>query len=501
MPQAPFLHADGRIWTAGALGERIDACVRALLRSNVSRGDAVALMLGNSADFVACFFAIARVGAIAVTVNTAMRGEALAYILDHCDARMLVVETELAEEAHRAATTSSRLETILVRGGSRATSLEAHLESGPPALPEAARRDPGDVAAILYTSGTTGRPKGVMCTDHGYVRASSRFADALRLDGGDVLQTCLPLFHINAQQLSLCGALVAGAQLAVEPRFSASGFWDSVSRHEVTSFNLIGAMLGILAGQAPRPEERSHHVRVACVAPVPAELHQPCEERFGIRLLDGYGLTETTPGITINPYATPRAGSCGTAAPYVELRIADETGSPRPPGEYGEIQARALEPYVFMSGYYKDPDATAEAFRDGWFRTGDRGWLDDDGYVFFVDRLKDVIRRRGENISAVEIERTVLEHVGVREAAAVGVPSDIPGGEEDVALYVIPAAAPWPDPAELIRHCADRLPTFMVPRYVCVREELPRTETQRVRKAALRDERLAGCFDALGQSR
>jgi crotonobetaine/carnitine-CoA ligase len=256
-------------------------------------------------------------------------------------------------------------------------------------------------------------------------------------------------------------------------------------------------MLGILHGRDPSPSERDHRARVACVAPTPAAIHRDCEERFGVTLLDGYGLTETTPGNTYNPYGRAREGSCGKPAPYLELRIADEQGRALPAGERGEILLRAREPAIFMAGYYKDPEATARAFRDGWFRTGDRGWLDEDGYLYFVDRLKDVIRRRGENIAAAEIESAALRYEAVAEAAAVAVPSSIVGGEDDVALFVTLRPGATATPEAIVAACAERLASFMVPRYVGILDAFPRTETQRIRKVELRERGVAGCWDGV----
>jgi crotonobetaine/carnitine-CoA ligase len=461
----------------------------------VGRGDKVAFLLDNSADFVALFFAVARLGAVAVTVNTALHGERLAYVLRHSDARLLAVEASLLEPALAATASCQGLESVWVRGdGASLPSLDSVARTGqaPPA-PVTRRR--GEVAAILYTSGTTGQPKGVMLTDHGYERSARWFVDSLRLSREDVLQTCLPLFHVNAQHLSLCGALTAGAKLVLDARFSASRFWESICAHRVTSFNLIGALLGILHSRKPSMAERDHRARVACVAPTPAAIHRECEERFGVMLLDGYGLTETTPGNTYNPYGQAREGSCGKPAPYLDLRVADEQGGELPPGERGEIMLRAREPAIFMAGYYKDPEATARAFRDGWFRTGDRGWLDEDGYLYFVDRLKDVIRRKGENISAAEIESAALCHEAVAEAAAVAAPSSIVGGEDEVALFVTLRPGATATPEAIVAACAARLASFMVPRYVGILDAFPRTETQRIRKVELRERGVADCWD------
>lgn len=496
-PDQPVLYADGLEWTADALGRRADACAAALAVAGVGRGDHVAFLLDNSADFVAAFFAVARLGAVAVTLNTALREDSLRYILPHCDAKVLLIEPELVRRAAEIVPDCGRLETLLVRGGSLDAAIEAQRGAAPPPV---VRRDPAETAGILYTSGTTGLPKGVMLTDRGYEVASARFVDVLRLGPEDVIQTCLPLFHVNAQQLSLCGALACGAKLVLDRRFSASGFWESIGAHGVTSFNLIGAMLGILHAQEPTPREHEHAARVACVAPVPAAIHTECEERFGLVLLDGYGLTETTPGITYNPYGQARPGSCGKPAPYVDLRIAGPEGEALPPGERGEILVRALEPNIMMAGYYKDPAATAKAVDGGWFHTGDRGFLDEDGYLYFVDRIKDVIRRRGENISAVEVERAALRHPAVLEAAAVGVSSELAGGEDDVALFVVVRPGEHVDPLAIVAICEERLASFMVPRYVGILDEFPRTETQRVQKFALRERGIEGCFDREGSA-
>lgn len=491
----PFLHADDRWWTAKLLGRRADALAVALADARIERGDKVAFLLENSADFVSLFFAVARLGAVAVTVNIGLQVEGLEYILAHSDARLLVVEESLLDTALTATSSCTALEGVWVRGSAGDLPALAEVANWYVMPPPVVPRRRGDVAAILYTSGTTGLPKGVMLTDYGYERAAGWFVESLRLGADDVLQTCLPLFHVNAQHLSLCGALTAGARLVLDGRFSASRFWDSISEHNVTSFNLIGAMLGILHAQPSRPEERAHRARVACVAPTPAAIHAECEERFGVRLLDGYGLTETTPGMAYNPYGAARRGSCGKPAPYVELRIADEHGRELPPGERGEIVLRPREPDIFTVGYYKDPEATARAFRDGWFRTGDRGYLDEDGYLYFVDRLKDVIRRRGENIAAAVIEHAALAHPAVQEAAAVGVPSDLAGGEDDVALYVTLRPGATVTGEELVAICEERLASFMVPRYVGILQDFPRTETQRIRKVALRERCATDCQD------
>jgi crotonobetaine/carnitine-CoA ligase len=496
-PGSAVLHADERWWTADELGQRMDAAAAAMQAAGIRDGDHVALMLDNSADFVVLFFAVARLGAVAVTVNTGLRGEGLAWVLQHCDARLFVVEQHYARLLEEAAPDEVQVHRVWVRGDAAPTVQLEHVvakHAGSPAPPMYPRA-PDDVAAILYTSGTTGRAKGVMLTDHGYARAAAWFATSFDLDADDVVHTCLPLHHVNAQHLSLCGALLSGARLVLERRFSASSFWATIADRGVTQFNLIGAMLGILHAMPPHPDERRHRARVACVAPTPASIHRDCEERFGVELLDGYGLTETTPGITYNPAGRAREGSCGLPAPHVELAVRAPDGRDMPAGLDGEIVVRERAPAVFMRGYYRDREATAAVLRDGWCWTGDRGSLDEDGFLYFRDRLKDVIRRRGENLSAAEIERAAMQHPDVAEAAVIGVPSDVPGGEEDVALFVIGSGDDGPTPEELVAWCRPRVAEFALPRYVEVIDELPRTDTQRVQKSALRERGVGRAFD------
>jgi carnitine-CoA ligase len=502
-PGVPVVHADGRWWTAGELATRVDAGSAALRAAGIQHGDHVALMLDNSADFMVMFFAIARLGAVAVTVNTGLRGDGLAWVLQHCDARLFVVEGHYVDLLDAALADEVHVHRVWVRSDQPSPRqldqiLSSHLGL---AVPGPYPRAPEDIATILYTSGTTGRAKGVMLTDHGYARAADWFVSSLRLDNDDILHTCLPLHHVNAQHLSMCGALLCGGRLVLERRFSASRFWPSVMEHGVTEFNLVGAMLGILHALPPQPAEHDHQVRVACVAPTPAEIHRECEERFGVMLLDGYGLTETTPGLTYSPYGAARVGSCGLSAPYVDLEIRAADGRQMPTGLDGEIVVREREPGVFMRGYYRDREATSAATRDGWFWTGDRGSLDPDGFLFFRDRLRDVIRRRGENVSPDEVERAALTHPAVRDVAVVGAPSDVPGGEEDVAMFVVCRDGAQVDAEELIEWCRPRVADFMLPRYVEFLDELPRTETLRVQRAALRDLSLAHAFDRSSAAR
>ena len=349
---------------------------------------------------------------------------------------------------------------------------------------------PEEVAAILYTSGTTGPPKGVMLSHRAYLNSARHFAEEMvQATPDDVLYTALPLFHINAQAHTVLAAIHLNATMAIGERFSASGFWDDVRRHGATLFNSLAAMIPILCKQPASPRDRDHRARLTACAATPRDVWLAFERRFGVRIVEGYGLTETAGFCVANPLEATassrgtrprvgvRVGSIGRPMSWIEARV-----------EEREILLRAREPHLFMEGYYRMPEQTAEAMRGGWFHSGDAGRADADGYLYFVDRIKQSIRRRGENISSWEVEKVVNAHPKVLESAAVGHPSDL--GEEDVRIVVVPRPGEAIDPVEIVRWCEERMAYFMVPRYVELRDALPKTATERVEKYRLKQEGL-----------
>jgi crotonobetaine/carnitine-CoA ligase len=313
--------------------------------------------------------------------------------------------------------------------------------------------------------------------------------------GDDVFYTTLPLFHVNAQMLTTMGALVSGRPMVLAPRFSASGFMDDVRAHGATVFNYIGAMLTMIFKQPERADDAENPARLTVGGAAPAELWRAFESRFGLTILELYGLTETATFCLANPSGDIRLGKIGRPVSWSEVRVESKPGVEAPAGTPGEITIRATRPDVLFKGYYKNDEATRAAMEGGWFHSGDRGRQDEDRYFVFLDRLKDAIRRRGENISSYEVERVVNTHPSIAESAAVGVPSDL--GEEEVMIVVVAQAGETVDPAELVAYCADRMAKFMVPRYVLVRDGLPKTATERVQKFKLREEGFAAAWDAL----
>jgi crotonobetaine/carnitine-CoA ligase len=341
---------------------------------------------------------------------------------------------------------------------------------------------PSDTLAILYTSGTTGPPKGVVCPHAQFWWWGQNTGDALGITEGDVLFTCLPLFHTNALN-TVVQALVHGACLVIGDRFSASGFWQTLRDADASVTYILGAMASILAAREPGPLDREHRVRVALSPATSPQLWDVFRDRFGVTIVEGHGMTETN--LAVGPRdGEQRPGWMGRSMPGFQAKVVDAEDVEVAPGVPGELVVRADEPFAFASGYWRLPDATVESWRNLWFHTGDRVVADAAGWFRFLDRLKDVIRRRGENVSAWEVEQVLTAHPDVVAAAAVPVPS--PLGEDDVMAFVV-CSDPAPSPDELTAWADERLPYFAVPRYIDYLAELPLTENGKIRKYVLRE--------------
>jgi len=338
----------------------------------------------------------------------------------------------------------------------------------------------------MYTSGTTGRPKGVVLSRaaqlaHGWFYGK----DFVRLGPGEVAYTCLPLCHVTAMGFSL-GCLLHGAAIAIDRAFNPFRFWNAIRRHEARAFPYLGAMLSMLASRPSRSDDATVPAVRAVGAGAPIGLWEAFERRFGLTLIETYGQSETASLWFMPPRAGSRIGTVGKPAPRFDAFMATDDGSAAPGGVVGEIMLRPHDPLLMTKGYFRDEAATAVTFRDGRYATGDAGSVDADGYYHWEGRLKDFIRRRGENISALEVEREALTHPAVKEAAAVGVPSGL--GEEEVKLCVVLHAGATLAPGDLAAHLRGRLARFMRPRYIEVREDFPRTATQRIQKVRLVEE-------------
>ncbi|TAM98029.1 MAG: ATP-dependent acyl-CoA ligase [Rhizobiaceae bacterium] len=454
-----------------------------LSESGIRVGDRVALMLSNRPEFLDLFFGCAWLGAVAVPINVASRGVQLQHILANSGARLLVIEDALAETLATIDLDALSIEAIWVAGNPE--TIDGPDTRALPRLTEAtqppALLNPGDLAAIIYTSGTTGPSKGVCCPHAQLYWWGRNTAEILGLGEQERLFTSLPLFHVNALN-TVYQALITGSTAIIGKRFSASGLWPALIEHRATVTYLLGAMVPILLARPESPAERGHSVRIGLGPGVPAHFHEPFRQRFGFPLIEGYGSTETN-FVIAGQAGEGVSGGMGRIRPGFEARIVNEHDEEAAFGEAGELVLRACEPFAFSSGYFAMPEKTVEAWRNLWFHTGDRVVGESDGSFRFVDRMKDAIRRRGENISSYEVEQVLLAHPSVGAAAVFPVRSEM--AEDEVMAAIVPAAGAIIDPAELIAFCRPRLSYFAIPRFIEMVEKLPTTENGKVRKYAL----------------
>lgn len=457
----------------------------------VGAGDLVALLLPNCPEMVVSWFGINRAGAVAAPVNTAFRGPALAHALNLTGARVLVVDDSLLDALTSVHDELTTTRTLVVRGDhDGAASLFPQWTVLPYAVlsadgtPPPAAHGELDPALVLFTSGTTGRSKGCLLSHRFAVRQAELLVENFRLRADDVLYCPFPLFHLDASVMTVMPALVLGATAAIGERFSASGFWPEVRAMGATAFDFMGATLTILHKRQSQVDDRDHAVRLAWGVPMP-EFAAEFEERFGVQLVEAYGSTDVGVPIYSDPSLPRRPGSCGRPIASYDVRLVDACDSFVPVGSVGEIVVRPNEPGLISDGYLGMPEASLAARRNLWFHTGDLARQDADGYIYFVGRLSDSIRRRGENISAFEVEEVVSAHPCVLEAAAYGVPSELT--EEDVMVAVVLRPGLAVSPSELVAWCAGRMARHMLPVYVDVVPSLPKTPTEKVEKHVLRE--------------
>lgn len=479
-------------WTYGAFDARVDRVAQGLIALGISKGAKVAIMLPNCAEFLVTWFACARIGAVEVPVNTSLRGQLLKHILNHSDSEVLVAAVEFLDQVRAVAPELTKLRTVVATSDSLCASeglpfrlmpfMDLELDVASPIEREI---DPQDPLAIIFTSGTTGPSKGALLSHNYFWWFGERSCTLRDVAAHERLYTCLPLFHANAQALTAMAALVRANTAIFDTHFTASGFWDRLRMFDATQFNYIGGMIPILMKQAPSSRDQGHRVRLAMGAAAPPEQWREFETRFGVRLLECYGQTEDC-AVTCNPIDDVRIGSIGKAAWGYEMRVFDADDQPVADGTIGEFVIRPTLAGIMMLAYYKMPEETLQVYRNLWFHTGDLGSRDGDGYFYYKDRKKDSIRRRGENISAYEVELAVNDHPSVLESAAFAVPSNV--GEDDVMVAVILKPGHVLAALELVQHLEHRLAYFAVPRYVDFPTELPKTPTHRVEKYRLRQQ-------------
>lgn len=488
-PTKTFLWTPEETLTYAEADARVEAYAAGLQSSGVGPGDRVLLLMTNSAAQVLVWLALDRLGAVDVPVNTALSRHLLARAVRTVGPVLVVVDAELVGDlagaleggAHESIATYVHGDLEVARADLPAARALTDLavEGASVECPQPGELDP---AVILFTSGSTGVPKACVLSRRYVVRAGELHVKYLELREDDVLFTPFPLFHIDAATLTVSAAIAAGATAALSKRFSASGFWDEVRASGATVFNFMGATANILWKRPPSAQDTDHAVRMAWGVPMPA-CEPGWQARFGFPLVEVYGLTDAGVPVYQDIHRPRVAGSCGRVIDEYDLRIADEAGDPVPTGEVGEILLRGREPGLLMTEYFGMPDTTEHAFRGGWFHTGDSAHLDTDGNVFFASRAKEVIRRRGENIAATDVEAAIDAHRDVQESAAVGVPSEL--SEDDIKVFVVLQPGSRLTPQDVHKHCTSLLPKYMVPRYVEIVDELPKTPTEKIERARL----------------
>ncbi len=482
------------------LSNRLANGLRAL---GVAQFDRVAMILPNGMDCVLSWFALSVLGAIEVPINPELKGDFLRHNIDKCGASVVIAHASALAEIAVVEACLPALRTLVVVDGDAADARAAGVKIDRvvpfgECLSPRAGFDPVDVhyshpMAILYTSGTTGPAKGALMSHHHCYAWAAAMAMNLGYTESDSYFSPLPLFHTDAQMFGVYLPLIYGTQATLTDRFSASRFWDQLRASGATATNLLGAMAAILMKMPERADDADNPVRVAqCIPMVPDK--EAFERRFTIRLVTGYGQTETS-FVTLDTVDETRPGACGRAHPDWEVAVVDEADNPVPPGTTGEIVARPRKSWSMFSGYYGDEARTVQTLRNLWYHSGDAGFMDADGWLYFRHRLNEAIRRRGENISAYEVEHVADAHPDIVESAAFGVPSEFT--EEDIMVVAMRREGSAVEPAALIDHFRAHAPRHMVPRYVeIVDAPLPRTPTEKIARSELKKKGPApGTFD------
>lgn len=490
LPNKLFLWCGDARYTFAQMDATSDRVAAGLAELGIATGDRVAFVSTNRAEMLEMMFGCAKLGAVQVPLNAFLRGEFLRYQLGDCQASTLVVDREGLEASIPLLDQLPELKRVVVFDD------VATPPAGVEVVPYSAVRastaavpsvdlSPGDLMSIIYTSGTTGLPKGCMMPNGYYVNVGTAMSEVWDITPDDVIITALPLFHGASRAMVVTAALVYGATAVIEPVFSLS-ILDRIIETKATIFGGVGAMGVAILSLPPSDKDRAHSLRLAGFIPFSPALQQQFEVRFGVMChAELFGQTECVPATYSPPNGLRNRASAGRAAGHLDVRLVDDEDDEVPVGEVGEIVVRPRKPYVMYTGYWNKPEDTIKAWRNLWHHTGDYGRADADGFITFVDRKKDALRRRGENISSMELEMAIIQHPGIAEAAVHAVPSELL--EDDVKVCIVLAPGQTVEPDELFAFFKQNLPYYAVPRYVEVVPELPKNAVMRVMKHKLRE--------------
>lgn len=478
-----FSEADGRKLTYAEFDVAVNRTARLLSSHGIQKGDVVSLLMPNCLEYIIAYFACWKLGALAGPVNSLLKAHETAFVMNNSEAKAILVNSEFQERIESIRDDLPHLKSI-IRFDDQAEATREFAGASSTSL-SLSDIDLDDHAIIIYTSGTTGKPKGCLLT-HGNVIANARqISQWLGFTQNDRLLTIMPLFHMNAVSVTTMSALYAGGSTVISPKFSASKFWNIISEYGVTSFGSVATMLSMLLNSYSDgvPEGlKTSQLRFAMCgsAPVPTEVMKKFEETFKCPVVEGYGLSESTCRSTFNPPdERRRPGSCGLPIGN-EMKVFDDNDHEVVDGELGEIVLRGEN---ILKGYYKNPDATASAFRNGWFHTGDVGYRDPDGFFYIVDRKSDMIIRGGENIYPREIDEVLYQHPAVAAAATIGIPDRLYG--EEVAAFIVLKDGLKASEEELISHCQNELADYKCPKTIRIVDEIPKGPTGKLLKREL----------------
>jgi len=478
-PDALAFSVVDRSISCAQLAQEAERCAAGLAALGVEPGDRVATMLFNSIEQVVLWFGAARIGAVWVPLNVALTGDDLAYTVNDAGPKVLVTD---ADTAPKYIAIEGRLRTqpkhFVVGSADGGVASYAELMLDGEAPPHSPAR--GDPAAIIYTGGTTGMPKGVVLPHFAWIASGLRYVEAFDIRPGDCHFSVLPLFHVSGSMIGFLGPYLAGIPTHFDRWFSVSTFWERVRQTGATIIDPIGTMVSLLCQRPPEAGDRQHRVRsfLAVLSQVPKQVAEEFPVRFGIAGVNVYSLSESGGTLIVyNKAGSKKPQSNGRGGDWCEVRIAAEDDCSLPPHQIGEILLRPKLPFTFMLGYFNNPQRTVETFRNLWLHTGDLGYLDADGDLFFTGRQAHWLRCRGENVSAYEVEDVLSRYPGVQEVIVVGVPA--PLGDEDVKAFIIAQPGVTLDPVAIVLWCKERMASFKLPRYIVFQDDFPRSSTKR----------------------
>ncbi|MEC9382083.1 MAG: AMP-binding protein [Thermodesulfobacteriota bacterium] len=504
IPDKEFLQFSyNKALTFSEVNKKANQIANSLESLGVKKGDKVSVYMPNSLEICLAWFGILKNGSVMVPINTAYVMDFLQYIIESSDSKLIIIAEEYMERLANIQTRIPLIDNVVVwtRNGKdkfdsmgynakECISWKKFIEQGEDSEPQVEITHL-DHARLMYTSGTTGKSKGVVRPCAADFSSAQNYSSIMDINPDDTVFTCLPLFHSNAMVMGVYPAMIRGAKVVVEEKYSASKFWKWMKDFGITKFNLVGVMSYFMWNAPEVPEEKEHKVKLVLGSPAPHDIIEKFMDRFNILFMEGYGLTEVGQCTFMRPGEPFRVGSCGKESPGYEIKIVNpDTDEELPRNTPGELVLRPRIPNICLHYYYKMPEKTVSDFRNLWFHTGDLCRMDQDGYIFFMDRVKDYIRRRGENISSFEVENLISTHPKIEESAAIAVKLDEQGrhSEDELMSVIVLKQGEKLDPKELIEFLEPIMPKFMIPRFIRFRDALPKTPTNRVQKVKLREE-------------